>query len=108
LRILGLEYDPRSTTALADKAALIAAQGKIGEIRDLIEMKQFQMALRQVEAVTKDVGSNFRDLNILKVETLLELNRPEDAYNLSNLMVWAVVRFLLLSVRVFLGVELFG
>lgn len=89
LCILGLEYDPRSTTALADKAALIAAQGKISEIRDLIEMKQFQMALRQVEAVTKDVGSNFRDLNILKVETLLELNRPEDAYNLSNLMVWA-------------------
>jgi hypothetical protein len=72
---------------LADKAALIAAQGKIGEIRDAIEMKQFQMALRQVEAVTKDVGSNFRDLNILKVEALLGVDRPEDAYNLSNLMV---------------------
>jgi hypothetical protein len=60
-------------------------------------MKQYQMALRQVEAVTKDVGSNFRDLNILKVEALLELNRPEDAYNLSNLM----VRFSVLLVGAF-------
>ena len=45
------------------------------------------MALVQVEALIKALGNNFREFNILKVEALLELNRPEDAYNLSNLMV---------------------
>lgn len=82
----GLEHDPRSATALADKSALLNAQAKIEEIKGLIVMKQFQMALRQIELVTKEIGSNFRDFNILKVEALLELSRPEEAYNLSNLM----------------------
>ncbi len=83
----GLEFDPRSATALADKSALLSAQEKIVEIKNLLVMKQYQMALRQIEIVTKEVGGNFRDFNILKVEALLELNRPEEAYNLSNLMV---------------------
>ena len=65
----------------------MGAQTKLVEIRDLMEMKQYQMALRQVEAVIKEIGGNFRDFNIIKVEVLLELSRPEDAYNLSNLMV---------------------
>jgi hypothetical protein len=85
--LTGLELDPRSTTAVADKATLEGARTKLGEIRDLMEMRQFQMALRQVEAVIKDIGGNFRDFNLIKVEVLLELSRPEDAYNLSNLMV---------------------
>lgn len=83
----GLEFDPLSKTALADKSALLSAQEKIAEIKNLLVMKQYQMALRQIEIVTKEVGSTFRDFNILKVEALLELNRPEEAYNLSNLMV---------------------
>eukprot|EP00598_Pedospumella_elongata_P016105 CAMPEP_0185011692 /NCGR_PEP_ID=MMETSP1098-20130426/97920_1 /TAXON_ID=89044 /ORGANISM="Spumella elongata, Strain CCAP 955/1" /LENGTH=495 /DNA_ID=CAMNT_0027540733 /DNA_START=470 /DNA_END=1957 /DNA_ORIENTATION=- len=82
----GLEFDPLSKTALADKSALLSAQEKIAEIKNLLVMKQFQMALRQIENVTKEVGGNFRDFNILKVEALLELSRPEEAYNLSNLM----------------------
>ena len=83
----GLEFDPRSTTALADKAAFINAQAKIVEIKGMVEMKQYQMALRQIETISKEIGSNFRDFNILKIEALLELSRPEEAYNLSNLMV---------------------
>lgn len=83
----GLEFDPLSKTALADKSSLLSAQEKIAEIKNLLVMKQFQMALRQIENVTKEVGGNFRDFNILKVEALLELSRPEEAYNLSNLMV---------------------
>lgn len=50
-------------------------------------MRQYQMALCQTDALIKELGGNFRDFNILKVEALLELNRPEDAYNLTNLMV---------------------
>jgi len=82
----GLDIDPRSATALADKASLQNAQEKIVEIRNCLDVKQFQMALVQVEALIKALGNNFREFNILKVEALLELNRPEDAYNLSNLM----------------------
>lgn len=94
----GLEFDPRSATAIADKAALINAQAKIAEIKGLVEMKQFQMALRQIETISKEIGSNFRDFNILKIEALLELSRPEEAYNLSNLMVRIESRIVALSI----------
>ncbi|KAJ1435284.1 hypothetical protein B484DRAFT_393596 [Ochromonadaceae sp. CCMP2298] len=80
----GLEFDPRSTTALADKQSLVAAKASMVAIRESLTSKQFTMALRQVDALGRQIGSTFRDLNVLKIETLLELNRPEDAYNLSN------------------------
>lgn len=83
----GLEHDPRSATALADMSALQNAQKMIGEIKGLLVMKQYEMVLRLIETATKGIGSNFRDFNIMKVEALLELSRPEEAYNLSNLMV---------------------
>jgi tetratricopeptide (TPR) repeat protein len=83
----GLEFDPRSAAALADKAAMLSAQTKVADIKELIAMQQYQMALNQVEGVCKEIGNNFREINLLKVEALLALNRPEDAYNLSNLMV---------------------
>jgi hypothetical protein len=83
----GLEFDPRSTTALADKASLVAARTSLGTIKELIKSKQYTMALRQIDTLGKVIGSTFRDLNVLKIEALLELNRPEDAYNLSNAVV---------------------
>lgn len=83
----GLEFDPRSTTALADRATLIGAQQKLAEMKEAMANKQYNMVLRQVDAVLKEIGGNFREFNLLKVEALLELSRPEDAYNLSNTMV---------------------
>lgn len=85
----GLQHDPRSTTALADKEGLIRAKSRIPELQQLLSERKYSAALAQVDTVIKDVGTGFRELNLIKVEALIELSRPEDAYNLSNAMMRA-------------------
>ena len=83
----GLKHDPNSAAALAEKDSLEKAKIKIQELKDLMTAKKFGTALTQVDLLIKQIGTNFRAVNLLKVECLIELSRPEDAYNLSNIMV---------------------
>jgi len=80
----GLQHDPTNTVAKEEKQSLLNAKAKLGTIKDLMVAKQCSMALLQIDALLKVVGSSSRELNLLKIEALLELNRPEEAYNLSN------------------------
>ena len=70
-----------------DLEILTAAKNEIAELGELIRGKQFRVALPRIDKLINALGSNFRDLNIMRVECLLELKRPEDAYNLTNSMV---------------------
>jgi len=83
----GLLYDPTNNVAKQEKQSLLEAKAKLGTIKDLMKAKQYSMALLQIDALLKVVGSSSRELNLLKIEALLELNRPEEAYNLSNTQV---------------------
>lgn len=83
----GLLHDPTNNVAKQEKQSLLEAKAKLGTIKDLMKAKQCSMALLQIDALLKVVGSSSRELNLLKIEALLELNRPEEAYNLSNTQV---------------------
>lgn len=83
----GLQHDPTNNVAKQEKQSLLNAKAKLGTIKDLMAAKQYTMALLQIDALLKVVGSSSRELNLLKIEALLELNRPEEAYNLSNTQV---------------------
>ena len=83
----GLLHDPTNNVAKQEKQSLLEAKAKLGTIKDLMKAKQYSMALLQIDALLKVVGSSSRELNLLKIEALLELNRPEEAYNLSNTQV---------------------
>lgn len=74
---------------------LNASKVELAEISELIRDKKFRVALPRVDKLISTLGSNFRDLNIMRVECLLELKRPEDAYNLTNSMVSFVQTFFL-------------
>lgn len=83
----GLQHDPTNNVAKQEKQSLLEAKAKLSTIKDLMKAKQCSMALLQIDALLKVVGSSSRELNLLKIEALLELNRPEEAYNLSNTQV---------------------
>ena len=83
----GLLIDPSSTVAQTDRTSLIAAKDKIEQLRLQISSKDFRRALPAIDALIREIGSTFRDVNILKVECLVELKRTEEAYNLTNSMV---------------------
>eukprot|EP01038_Epipyxis_sp_PR26KG_P004609 gene4609-6486_t len=82
----GLEIDPNSTQARKDLQLLSASKTKLLELQQLVLQKQYRSALPLIDGLIRDIGTNFRDLNLLKVEALIELKRPQDAYNLSNYM----------------------
>eukprot|EP01034_Spumella_vulgaris_P031035 gene31035-38358_t len=82
----GLALDPGSATAMKDLEVLTTAQKDIKEVQALVEAKNFRVALTRVDKLISTLGTNFRELNLLKVECLIEVKRPEDAYNLTNTM----------------------
>jgi hypothetical protein len=86
----GLELDPTNVTAAADRDLLIAAKQRIEGCKSSLASRSFSQALSQCESIVRDLGSGIRDVNIIRVECLLELKRPQDAFNLSNAMVRAM------------------
>ena len=83
----GLNYD-NSDNAKSERDSLIKAKNSIPIIRQNINGNQQQLfsALTEIDNVIRSVGSNFRDVNILKAEVLLKLKKLEEAYNLTNNM----------------------
>lgn len=84
---IGLQHDPKSTTALKDKEGLTTAKAKMTDIQSMLSQKRHRAALPLIDTLLREIGSTFRDLNLMKVECLLEVKRPQDAYNLTNIMV---------------------
>lgn len=93
----GLEYDPASITAQKEKDTLVNSKGKINNVRTLMSQKQYSAAMRQCDVLIKDIGAAFPEITLLRVECLLNLSRPEEAFNLSNVL----VRFLYQNVVYF-------
>lgn len=87
----GLTFDPTSKAALQDKTTLINAKNKIAEAQMLLKQNQNSAALIRLDSVIKDVGSNLREVNLLKVECLIKLRRLEEGLNLTNLMVMSLL-----------------
>lgn len=86
---IGLELDPKSGTALAEKESVTKAISLLSEAHSLLRDRKFRLALSKTEDLAKVVaaGSNSREVSLIKIEALIELNRVEEAYNLSNSMV---------------------
>jgi tetratricopeptide (TPR) repeat protein len=80
----GLTHDPGNSAATADIKTLNDAKSKLATIRDLISNKRFQPALPQIDSLIGLLGNSCWELNIMKVEALLELKRTHEAYNLTN------------------------
>jgi DnaJ family protein C protein 7 len=83
----GLNYD-NSDNAKSERDNLLKAKNSIPIIKGNINGNQQQLfsALTEIDNVIRNVGSNFRDINVLKAEVLLKLKKLEEAYNLTNNM----------------------
>jgi tetratricopeptide (TPR) repeat protein len=84
---VGIALDPSSIVAAQDRTTLLAAKSKIAAVRIQVQNKEYRKALVVLDNLLKDIGSNCREINLLKVECLLELKRTEEAYNITNSMV---------------------
>ena len=86
----GLACDPKSETAKKDLELLVTAKTELPMLKSMVEQGKNRDVLTRVDSFIKSMGSNFRDLNLLKIECLINLYRVEDAYNLSNSMMRTV------------------
>lgn len=98
----GLVLDPSSTTATCELSNLNSLKIKVDNLHQKMEMKQYRILLPEIDAVIRLTGSRVRELNLLKVRVLIELNRISEAYNLTNSMMKEIgssVDMELISVR---------
>jgi DnaJ family protein C protein 7 len=80
----GLTHDAGNAAATADVKTLTEAKAKLASTRALMERKRYRDALPQIDALQRQLGSGVWELNIMKIECLLELKRTPEAYNLTN------------------------
>ncbi len=87
----GLEFDPGNSVALGDVRFLTESKAKIADIRNLMTQKKFRQALPMIDQLLGSLGNSYWELNLMKVEALLEQQRVQDAYNLTNTLMRGVV-----------------
>jgi DnaJ family protein C protein 7 len=80
----GLVFDPNNAAALKDRDSLQNAKLQLSNVEQMIANKQYRFALPKVDTLLRDMGSGSRVLNHLRIKCLIELDRLEEAMNLSN------------------------
>jgi len=89
----GLQYDTNNQVAIQDKATLIQSKEKFEKVILLMEQKKFREAIIIIDSLVSTIGSSFQQLNIMKIKVLVELRRPEEAYNLSNIVMRSAANY---------------
>jgi DnaJ homolog subfamily C member 7 len=81
----GLTLDPTNTTALNELQALEQLKIRFVEAVTLIKThKRFTLGLTKVDQLIREMGSGSRELQLLRLECLLEAGRLEECLNHSN------------------------
>lgn len=83
----GLQYDSANATALKDREALVNIKNKYQDAERNLANKQYTAALIATEGILKEIGTQVRELNLIKVNCMINLKRLEEALNLTNSMV---------------------
>ena len=81
-----LVLDPNNSAGLKDRDALLNAKVQLANVEQLIANKQFRFALPKVDALLRDLGSGCKKLNYMRIKCLIEVDRLEEAMNVSNSM----------------------
>jgi tetratricopeptide (TPR) repeat protein len=82
-----LIIDPANKSALQDQKSLQNVTVKLAQAHQLLDSQQYSAAFVIIEQLTREIGTSNRDLNMMKVKTLLYLKRNEEALNLTNSLV---------------------
>lgn len=85
-----LNMDPTHKTALSDISKIEKFPETIEETRAAMRQGYFRRALNLVDKMISELGNHVKTLNILKMEVLIKLQKPEDALNLSNAMMRSI------------------
>ena len=80
----GLMHDPNNAAGLKDRDALLNAKVQLTNVEQMMANKQYRFALPKVDALLRDMGSGSRALNHMRIKCLIELDRLEEAMNVSN------------------------
>lgn len=80
----GLMHDPNNTAGLKDRDALLNAKMQLANVETMMANKQYRFALPKIDLLLRDMGSGSRKLNHLRIKCLIEVDRLEEAMNMSN------------------------
>lgn len=70
---------------------MVACRNKLPLLKQSVQdEKGCRNALLHIDTIIKDIGTNFRDLNILKAICLMKLKKITEAYNLTNNMMKSI------------------
>lgn len=59
---VGLKYEPTNSSATKDLRDLSASKGRLAELAELVQGKNYRKALPLAEALSRDLGGNFREV----------------------------------------------
>lgn len=82
----GLALDSTSATAKTELDSLNSLKKQIVGLHSQVSNRQYRVVLPEIDAVIRIAGSRVRELNLLKANVLIELQRAPEAYNLTNAM----------------------
>lgn len=85
----GLKIDGSSASDGARKEynVLLSAKQKVEALQNVVHVqKRYSSAMPVINQLIREIGSGFRDVNLLHVLVLVGLGRVEEAYNMTNSM----------------------
>lgn len=83
----GYDSDPKNTAVVQERAAIIAVKNRLGELESFISSGSYANALILIEQLSRDLGTQNKEINLKKVECLLKMKRIEEAFNMTNTLV---------------------
>lgn len=78
-----LGFDTGNVSIQKDLSTLKSSKSKLESLPSIVNSA---VRLSTAESVTSSLGCSFRDINLIKARALIELQRTEEAYNISNVM----------------------
>lgn len=83
----GFDSDPNNAAVVQERQAIVAVKNRLTELEDCISSGSYAPALKLIDQLYRDLGTQNKEINLKKVECLLKMKRVEDAYNMTNSLV---------------------
>lgn len=81
----GLTHDPNNSTALNELQVLEGLKSRYHEAIQLVKThKRYTLGLTKIDQLIREMGSSCRELQLARLECLLEVGRLEECLNHSN------------------------
>lgn len=89
----GYDSDPNNAAVVQERNAIIGVKNRLTELETFISNGNYGPALLLIDQLSRDLGTQNKEINLKKVECLLKMKRVEEAFNMTNSLVRIVFWF---------------